>query len=317
MVNLTHSLVGLMLARAGLEKTTPRGTAMMVLAANAPDADAFVWFTGTLRYIEYHRTYTHCLTFLPLVALLPMLLVRAKFSWRSYLASMIGVLSHLLLDWTNSYGIPLALPFSTHRYRLDINNIIDVWILAILLLAIVAPALSRLVSTEIGERKTTAPRRTWAWVALAGVLLFEGFRGVTHARALEVMAARLYQGAPPQRVTALPNAFNPFTWRGIVEGANFAIILPVNLRAEFDPSAGRLYRAATPVPGMEAALRTHPFQVFSRWSQVPFWRVTPVGDNLRLDLIDLRFGSPDNPGFAGVSALVDRMGNVLRSGFGF
>ena len=42
MDNLTHSLVGLMLARAGLEKTTPRGTAMMVLAANAPDADAFV-----------------------------------------------------------------------------------------------------------------------------------------------------------------------------------------------------------------------------------------------------------------------------------
>ena len=32
---------------------------MMVLTANAPDADTFVWFTGTLRYIEYHRTYTH------------------------------------------------------------------------------------------------------------------------------------------------------------------------------------------------------------------------------------------------------------------
>jgi inner membrane protein len=317
MDNLTHSLVGLMLARTGLDKTTPRGTAMMVLAANAPDADAFVWFTGTLRYIEYHRTYTHCLTFLPLVALLPMLLARAKFSFRSYLAAMIGVLSHLLLDWTNSYGIPLALPFSTHRFRLDINNIIDVWILAILLLAIAAPALSRLVSSEIGERKNTAPRRTWAWAALAGVLIFEGFRVITHARAVEVMSARLYEGAPPKRVTALPNALNPLTWRGIVEGANFAIILPVNLREEYDPGAGRLYRAATPVPGMEAALRTHPFQVFTRWAQVPFWRVTPVGDDLRLDLIDLRFGTPDNPGFAGVSALVDRMGNVLRSGFGF
>ncbi len=106
---------------------------MMVLAANAPDADAFVWFTGTMRYIEYHRTYTHTLTFLPVVALLPMLLARAKFSWRSYLAAFIGVLSHLLLDWTNAYGIPLTLPFSLHHFRLDINNILDVWILAILL----------------------------------------------------------------------------------------------------------------------------------------------------------------------------------------
>jgi len=289
---------------------------MMVLAANAPDADAFVWLTGTLRYIEYHRTYTHTLTFLPLVALLPMLLARAKFSLRSYVAAMIGVLSHLLLDWTNAYGIPLALPFSTHRYRLDINNIVDVWILAILLIPIAATALTRLVSREIGERKSTAPRRAWAWVALGGLLFFEGARVVTHSRAVEVMSARLYEGAPPARVTALPNTFNPFTWRGIAEGPGFAIIVPVNLREEYDPRAGRLYRAPTPVPGMEAALRTHPFQVFSRWSQVPFWRVTPVGDDLRLEMIDLRFGSPDNSSFASVSALVDRKGNVLRSGFG-
>ncbi len=316
MDNLTHSLVGLMLARAGLEKTTPRGTAMMVLAANAPDADAFVWFTGTLRYIEYHRTYTHCLTFLPLVALLPMLLARAKFSLRSYVAAMIGVLSHLLMDWTNAYGIPLALPFSNHRFRLDINNIVDVWILLILLIPVAATALTRLVNTEIGERKSAAPRRTWAWASLVALVAFEGFRLVTHARAIEVMSACLYEGAPPRRATALPNAVNPFTWRGIVEGANFALIVPVNLLAEYDPSAGHLYRAPAQIPGMEAALHTRPFQVFTRWSQLPFWRVTPVNDGLRLDLIDLRFGAPDNPGFAGVSAVVDATGNVLRSGFG-
>jgi len=305
-----------MLARAGLEKTTVRGTAMMVLAANAPDADAFVWLTGTMRYIEYHRTYTHSLVFLPLVALLPMLLVRAKFSIRSYLAAIIGVLSHLLLDWTNAYGIPLALPFSYHRFRLDINNIVDVWILAILLIAVSATALTRLVSSEIGERKSTAPRRTWAYASLVALLAFEGFRLVTHARAVEVMSARLYEGAPPKRVTALPNGVNPLAWRGVIEGPSFAVIVPVDLRQEYDPRAGRLYRAPAEVPGMDAALRTHPFQVFSRWSQVPFWRVTPEGDDVRLDLIDLRFGTPDNPGFAGVSALVDRMGNVLRSGFG-
>jgi hypothetical protein len=130
------------------------------------------------------------------------------------------------------------------------------------------------------------------------------------------MSARLYEGAPPRRATALPNAVNPFTWRGIVEGANFALIVPVNLLAEYDPSAGHLYRAPAQIPGMEAALHTRPFQVFTRWSQLPFWRVTPVNDGLRLDLIDLRFGAPDNPGFAGVSAVVDATGNVLRSGFG-
>jgi len=128
MDNLTHTLAGLMLARVGLEKTTPRGTAMLMLAANAPDLDAVVWFRGTLPYIEFHRTYTHSLVFLPLMALLPMLIVRAKWSWRSYLASIAGVLSHLLLDWTNAYGIPLLYPLSARRFSLDITNIFDLWI---------------------------------------------------------------------------------------------------------------------------------------------------------------------------------------------
>ena len=302
MDNITHSLVGLMLARAGLEKTTPRGTAMMVLAANAPDIDAIFWFSGTPTYLEWHRSYPHAVAFAPLVALLPMLLARVRFSWPSFLASLIAVVSHLLLDWTNSYGIPLALPFSAHRFRLDIANIYDVWIWAILLGAVVAMAL------------VPRTRRSLAWAALAALLAFETFRTVTHARAVDVMSARLYEGAPPQRVIALPGAFNPLAWRGVVEGPGFAMILPVDVVN--GPAAGRLYPIAAPIPAMEAALHTRPFQVFRSWSQLPFWKVTPVEEGLRLDLIDLRFGAPERPGFASVSAIVDRSGKVLRAGFG-
>jgi hypothetical protein len=67
---------------------------------------------------------------------------------------------------------------------------------------------------------------------------------------------------------------------------------------------------------MDAALRTRPFQVFSSWSQLPFWKVTPVAEGLRLDLIDLRFGTPDHPGFATVTAIVDSSGKILNAGFG-
>ncbi len=302
MDNLTHSLVGLMLARAGLEKTTPRGTAMMVLAANAPDVDAIFWFSGTQTYLQWHRSYPHAIVFTPLVALLPMLLARARFSWPSFLAALIGVCSHLVLDWTNSYGIPLALPFSWHRFRLDIANVFDVWIWAILLGGVLAMALAR------------STRRNWAWATLAALLIFEGVRTGAHARAINVMSARIYRGAPPQRVAALPGAFNPLAWRGVIEGEGFVIILPVD--AVNGPGPERLYPVAAPIPAMDAALRTPPFQAFSSWSQLPFWKVTPAAEGLRLDLIDLRFGFPDRPGFASVSAIVDRSGKVLRAGFG-
>jgi inner membrane protein len=302
MDNLTHSLVGLMLARAGLEKTTPRGTAMMVLAANAPDIDAIFWFTGTQSYLQWHRSYPHAIALAPLVALLPMLLARVRFSWPSFLASLIGVFSHLLLDWTNSYGIPLALPFSWHRFRLDIANVFDVWIWAILLGGVVAMALA------------PRARRSLAWTGLSALLVFEGVRFASHARAIDIMSVRLYEGAPPQRVTALPGAFHPLAWRGVVEGPGFVIILPVDVVN--GPGPEQIYRTALPIPEMGAALRTPSFQAFSSWSQLPFWKVTPVAEGLRLDLIDVRFGTPDRPGFASVSAIIDRTGKVLRAGFG-
>src|ERR1700733_9361787 len=62
MDNITHTLTGLMLARAGLGRTTPRGgSLMMMLAANAPDLDVFLGLPGGLAYMEYHRGYAHSL----------------------------------------------------------------------------------------------------------------------------------------------------------------------------------------------------------------------------------------------------------------
>jgi len=316
MDNITHTLVGLMLARTGLEKTTVRGTAMMMLAANAPDIDGIFWF-DRLRYMEYHRGYPHALPFVPLLALLPMAVVRAKFSWRSYVAAMVAVLSHPLIDWTNPFGTRLLLPFTDHRFRLDINNLIDVWVWAILVGALAATWLAQLVSVEIGERKASAARRGWAWAALLAVVFYMGGREILHQRAVNVLSSRLYEGAVAHDIAALPAGSNPLVWSGVVEGAGFAIIVPVDLRGEFDPAAGRLFRQAPPGPAIEAALRTRPFQVFSQFSQMPFWRVTPVEDGAEVRLTDLRFGTPDNPRFATVTALVDAKGAVREARFGF
>ena len=66
---------------------------------------------------------------------------------------MVGVASHLLLDWTNSYGIRLFLPFNSDWPGLSITGVVDIWIWAILLLAVFAPMLGTLVSAEIGAKK--------------------------------------------------------------------------------------------------------------------------------------------------------------------
>jgi inner membrane protein len=195
MDNITHTLTGLMLARSGLSRGQKGATVMLMLAANAPDMDVVGGFRGALSYIEFHRGYAHSLACAPLVALAPLFLARwvarARISIGAYVACLIGVLSHLLLDWTNVYGIRLLLPFSARWLRLDITDIVDPWILAILLGAVAAPALAGLVSSEVASRKVASPVRGWALAALAAVLLYDGGRWVLHERAVALLGSHL------------------------------------------------------------------------------------------------------------------------------
>ena len=62
MDNVTHTLTAVLLARAGLGKLVPGGTAVLMLASNLPDADSVVGLLGgPLAYLEYHRHLTHAL----------------------------------------------------------------------------------------------------------------------------------------------------------------------------------------------------------------------------------------------------------------
>ena len=68
-------------------------------------------------------------------------------------------------------------PARRHRYHRPV-------ILGVLILAVAAPALSRLVTSEMGGRKTQGPPRGWAWFALVAVLLYDTGRWVAHDRAI-------------------------------------------------------------------------------------------------------------------------------------
>jgi len=320
MDNITHTLTGLMLSRAGLDRGAKGDALMIMLAANTPDLDAFGFFTNSLTYLEVHRGYLHSLVLSPLVALIPLLVVklavRTRITISSYLACLIGVLSHLVLDWTNVYGIRLMLPFSSRWYHLDITDVVDPIILGILILALAGAGLSTLVSSEMGAKKTSGPKRAWAWFALVGLLAYDGARWAAHARVVATIDARNYQGAPAKRVYAFPVRLSVLRWRGVVEGEGFVDEDPVDLAKDFDPESGTIDYAAAWSPAMEAARATRPFQVFERFNQVPFWRVLPLEDAVRVELIDLRFGSVLEPGFE-ASAIVAQDGTVMNQSFSF
>lgn len=310
MENVTHTIVGLMMARAGLEKTTARGAGMMMIAANIPDIDAYYWFTDRLRYLDHHRAYTHSLGFAPLMALLPMLLVKARFSWRTYVASLAGVLSHLLLDWTNPYGIQLLLPFSPRRVMLDITNIADIWIWAILFLGLLAPLIPIWRHSPKADEWKPRLREGFAWFALVALFTYECGRFAAHDHAVAALAAEQYrspsgQMVRPREVIAVPaDFFHPLRWRGIVRADGFVALLPVNLGEPVLPRTAQTYPEAQSSPAIEAAKQRADFQLMMRFSRAPFWMTERVPGGMEVSFVDLRFGAPDGAGFAAVSALI-------------
>jgi inner membrane protein len=142
MDNLTHSLVGLAAAKAGLERLSPGATAVCVLAANGPDADVLATLGGRWFYLQHHRGITHSIIGTLLLALLiPVLFYcgdRLIARWRGrerrvrfnglLLASLVMSLSHPLLDWTNNYGVRPLLPWNGRWFYGDLVFIVDPWI---------------------------------------------------------------------------------------------------------------------------------------------------------------------------------------------
>ncbi len=320
---ITHTLTGLALSRAGLNRLAPYATPVALLAANAPDIDVVTSPWGVTSYLHYHRHITHGLIVLPVMAALALLVVRPfarkRFFWGSlFVVACAAVGSHLLLDWLTGYGSRPLLPFSGRWFALDVIPMPDLWIWLVLLLAWIAPALSALVSSEIGARRATG--RGWAVFSLVVIAVFVFGRGVLHQRAIEVLNSRMYEGTVPVRVAALPSFANPFAWRGIVETRGFYALYNINLLGEFDPAGGQvLYRNAPDEHeqrAMQAARATETFRVFLDFSRFPLWRFSPDGNGIRVEAFDLRFGSPGRPAFV-ATALVDSNNRVDRAWFSF
>ena len=144
MDNLTHSLVGLAAAKAGLERWSPAATTMCVLAANSPDIDVLSVLGGRWFSLHHHRGITHSIVgSLALAILLPLLFYLSglvisrirrrenplKFRWL-LLASLIVTATHPLMDWTNNYGLRPLLPWDGRWFYGDLVFIVDplIWL---------------------------------------------------------------------------------------------------------------------------------------------------------------------------------------------
>jgi len=93
----------------------------------------------------------------------------------------------------------------------------------------------------------------------------------------------------------------------------------LSLTGNFDPTRGTVFHKPEPNPALEAARHTAAIHEFLRFSQFPLWRIVPVPEPenaQRVEVLDLRFGTPLAPGFL-ASAVLDSNLHAISTSFTF
>jgi len=306
---VTHFLTGACLGRAGLNRKTALATATLTLAAEAPDLDVLGRFGGPAFGFAHHRGFTHSFLGVPLDAAVVLGFVYLIWRLRGrklrdpklpprwgllFLYACLAGLSHILLDFTNNYGVRPFWPFSEKWYSWDIVFIFEPIMFSFMLLGLIVPSLFSLIDSDIGVRVRGPRGRVAATLALAGVVLMWGVRDFEHRRALNALSARTYQDTEPLRVSAYPALTNPFRWYGVVETSTFFVLAPVNsLGPEVDPEGDLEIRyKPEETPATLAAKKSYLGSVYLDWAKYPITETevlsSPEGGFI-VDFQDLRF----------------------------
>ena len=297
------------MGRAGLNRKTALATLTLTLAAEAPDLDVIGRLRGPTFGFAHHRGFTHSFLGVPLDALAVLGFVYLIWRIRGrkikdpnlpprwgllYFYACLAGLSHILLDFTNNYGVRPFWPFSEKWYSWDIVFIFEPVMFGLLLLGLIVPSLFALIDKEIGARRRGPRGRVAATLALIGVVLLWGLRDYEHRRAVSALEARTYNGADPIRASAYPKWIDPFHWYGVVETPAFFALAPVDsLAPEVDPENQleiRYKPEETPVT--LAAKKSYAGRVFLDWAKYPITEtetLPPPQEGYIVRFQDLRF----------------------------
>lgn len=295
---LTHTMAGAVLARAGLDRsgTLPLAATTLVLAANAPDIDIFAMFAGSYAGLAFRRGWTHG----PIaLVLLPVALTGVMLAWDRWirrrgargasltpldpratlLIAFVGVVSHPALDWLNTYGIRLLMPFSGKWFYGDAVFIIDPWLWLLLAAALVP------------WRRTRGRVRVFG--GLAAIYLAAMIGGSIAAESMARRAATAAGISDIEEVMYQPAPAQPHRGSVIVATreayvlGDFEWLASAPSRVTFGPDA--ISRGDWTKSEVREAMTDPRVRDYLTWSRFPFVRVEEALNGTAVSFGDARF----------------------------
>jgi inner membrane protein len=297
---VTHFLTGACIGRAGLNRKTGYATMAAVLAAEAADMDVLWGLRGPVEELKHHRGITHTFVAAPVVAGVVVGLVWVLHRWREarrkpkleaamardpgapiplrlqqqpvswvwlYATALIAALSHLLLDWTNNYGVRPFYPFNPRWYAGSFMFIAEPVLWVLFFVAFAMPWLFGLADREMGARRQKFRGQGWAIFALTGMVALWGWRWSEYQHALVLVDSTQVAADAVKRVALEPYPVTPFKWHAILETANYYQTAEIDTRTgviDSDAQINVLFKPPV-TAATEAAKRTPLGQVYLDW----------------------------------------------------
>jgi inner membrane protein len=341
---LTHTLVGASLAQTRFGRM-PLGTATLVIGANLPDVDAATYFLGGDLSLGFRRGWTH--------GVLAMAVLPALLAWvmhrvdqvrcrrmpaarpipvgRLLGVSYLAVLSHPALDWLNTYGVRLLMPFDGRWFYGDSLFIVDPWVWLLLgtcvvlahsgsrplaagwiALGVIATVLvTGVPGVPLGMRVLwclglagVAGLRVWgglqprlqqvATVCVTLVVVYiAGMVGSSQLARAQVAQWARDKGLDPVGIMVSPVPADPFRRDILIADDRHYHRLGFNWLAadRVVPRGPTTEIGDAGHPAAAAALMAPEIWGFANWTRFPSFRVDPGADGYRVTISDIRFGT--------------------------
>jgi inner membrane protein len=293
--NVCHTLVGVAFGQAGLKRKTALAMPTLAIAANLPDIDVLVFLTD-VPSVAFRRGITHGVpaqVLLPIVFASTMWLIGRwhahssgrppRFAWLLTLA-FVGVLTHVFLDYLNTYGVRLLSPVSGRWFYGDAVFIVDFWLWLML-------------GAGAWLARGTRPRYATAGLACAAIYVTGMLVSAQRARAIVLEAWTAGSGQPPSALMVGPVPFTPLRKTVVVDAGDRYVQgtfrwLPARVSFDSEPIPKHDTLAAVAAARQDPAVRG-----ILVWSRFPVWQVRERPDGVEVRLRDMRFRGIDRGGF--------------------
>lgn len=278
---ITHGLIGIALSTLSGHSMQLNDPVFLgcTLGAMLPDLDIIAHVKGRLNYLLKHRGASHSLIALTASALglgTALYLVFPTTSWSTvFFWTLIGTMSHGIMDLLNSYGAELLWPFSRKKITVDMIMLTDPVVLGSLLLSLIIS----LNTPELAQISS-----------LTALLLSAGYLGYRHLGRIKTRDRLMssYQLKEKDQVKVIPAMYHPFTWNFILfqeEYVSFGII-----RNQISSICRVLPKFNEDNPSVANALEGNLAEIFSQFT--PYYHVIAHFSDTEeciVEFLDLRY----------------------------